>query len=142
MKWTMYSDSDSTIIDDVAGDKLIGKDVEIDQTNTNMDKSDESDEAGRVCDELPIAEVEDDVLQESMAVAPVKKLDNVNNNNDLELIKKVYRKRVSPSGEEQYYLSWRNYPAKKHRCWVNRSDLSPQLKEYVDSKKIPCLTNK
>ena len=40
----MDSDSDSTIIDDVVGDKLV--DVEIDQTNTNIDNNNESDVVG------------------------------------------------------------------------------------------------
>ena len=58
--------------------------------------------------------------------------------NGYDMIKKVYRKRVLESGETEYYLSWADTPAKKHRRWVNRKDLSPQLQEYIDSRKLPC----
>ena len=41
----------------------------------------------------------------------------VTENNGHEIIKKVYRKIVLPSGDMEYYLSWAKYPSKKYRCW-------------------------
>ena len=58
----------------------------------------------------------------------------VTENNGYEKIKKVYRERVLPSGDMEYYLSWAKFPSKKYRCWVNRKELSPALQDYVDNK--------
>ena len=87
--------------------------------------------------ELPFNELDDktlrQVVSDSAADGP-----ETTRNKGYEQIKKIYRKKILPSGEVQYYLSWSKFPAKKHRCWVKRSDLSPELQEYVDTKKLPC----
>ena len=79
--------------------------------------------------DVDVEEVEDDVPETQQTVTK---------DNNFEQIKKVYRKKLLPSGDIQYYLSWAAFPAKKHRCWVNRQDLSPELQKYVDTKKLPC----
>ena len=90
-----------------------------------MDNGEESDIVAGVCHELTFPGVEDDVLEGSITVVPVKKID-------------IVKIRIM-----LWCKSWStNYRDKKHRCLVNRSDLSPQLKAYVDLKKIPCLKNK
>ena len=57
-------------------------------------------------------------------------------------INKVYRQRTLPSGEQQYFVSWHGYPAKKHRCWIDRQALTPDLQKYVDNRKLPCKKGK
>ena len=125
------SDSDGTIINEPIGDVLITDSLD----DTSEDVPSVPCYNSDLCDVLPFSQ--DDNLQDTLDITPPS---NIMDN--LHEIKTVFRKKVLPSGEVQYYVSWRHSPAKKHRCWVSRDDLSPQLKAFVDSKKIPTLNEK
>ena len=51
-------------------------------------------------------------------------------------INKVYRKRILSDGTTQYYVSYKKYPAKKDRVWVNEADMTPELQSYAKNRKL------
>jgi len=51
-------------------------------------------------------------------------------------IKKVHRKRITCEGDKEYYVSWKNRP-KRDNCWIAEDQFSNELREKVDSLKIP-----
>ena len=144
------SDSDSTIItgNELVGDTLIDSDLDKSQSeDTDINNVNEP-----ICDMLPFSSedtVSDSQQHDSTTTSDKDSItgnrgstaDNCEqvsvNNGEFHEIYKVYRKRTLSSGEEQYYISWKHAKAKRDRCWVNRSDLTPQLKQYVDNKKLP-----
>ena len=50
-----------------------------------------------------------------------------------EPIHKVLRKRITPNGNVQYYVVWKNHRAKTYNTWINESDLTevPIIKTFV-----------
>ena len=53
----------------------------------------------------------------------------------LEPVNKVLRKRTGPSGTE-YYVNWKNHPAKKINSWVTEQDMSDDLREKIKTRKL------
>jgi hypothetical protein len=58
---------------------------------------------------------------------------------DFEKIKKIFRKRFTIDGTAEYYVSWRNKPAKCHNCWIPESDLNADSMRYVKGHKLPVI---
>ena len=116
-------------------------DMDVEEDNGNVRPEVQEEDLDQ---SLPFSQLDDRALQrecdvETDGVAEdCSREDSQTENTGYEKIKKVYRKKVMPSGDIQYYLSWADYPAKKYRCWVSRSDLSDELKKFVDNKKLPC----
>ena len=54
----------------------------------------------------------------------------------MQSIKKLYRKRITIDGNTQYYVSFKQYPSKKDRVWVNEEDMSPALQQYAKGRKL------
>ena len=54
-------------------------------------------------------------------------------------VKRIHRKRHTPEGEIQYYVSWRNRP-KKDNTWIPETHLSDSLQEKAKILKIPVTT--
>ena len=53
-----------------------------------------------------------------------------------EPIHKVLRKRITPNGNVQYYVVWKNHRAKKYNTWINESDLTETLKNKLKNRKF------
>ena len=53
-----------------------------------------------------------------------------------EPIHKVLRKRITPDGNVQYYVVWKNHRAKKYNTWINESDLTETLKNKLKNRKF------
>ena len=57
------------------------------------------------------------------------------NDHTLHQIAKIFRKRILPNNTTQYYVSYKHYPAKKDRVWINESDMTPALQQHAKNKK-------
>ena len=53
-----------------------------------------------------------------------------------EPIHKVLRKRITPNGNEQYYVVWKNHRAKMYNIWINESDFTETLKNKLKNRKF------
>lgn len=143
-----YNSDDSS-----ASDRSTLSDVDADdEDDTEMDWQEEENNKHSVSQgeektlqddtSLPnTSQAEDDTIVQSHGTAPAKEQHQLTDDTFHE-IKTVFRKKVLPSGEEQYYVSFRHAPAKKHRQWISRNDLTPELKAYVDSKKLPVVKSR
>ena len=89
-----------------------------DKSVHGQDDHEHSDSGSRVVD-LPFCDLDDKSFHDTVDDLE----DNtqgqdqpVTEHNGYEKIKRVYRKRVLPSGDMGYYLSWAKFPSKKYRC--------------------------
>ena len=57
-------------------------------------------------------------------------------NESYEPIHKVLRRRITPNGNVQYYVVWKNHRAKKYNTWINESDLTETLKNKRKNRKF------
>ena len=51
-------------------------------------------------------------------------------------VKRVLRQRQGTEGKE-YYVNWKNQPAKKYYSWVKENDLNEGLRDEVTKRKLP-----
>ena len=47
----------------------------------------------------------------------------------------VLRVREDPSGMDEYYIKYKNYP-KKYNQWVSSVDMTPELREAVERRRL------
>ena len=51
-------------------------------------------------------------------------------------VKKIHRKRITPSGDIEFYVSWTGRP-KKYNCWLPESNLTEQLRTRANALNLP-----
>lgn len=51
-------------------------------------------------------------------------------------VRKIHRKRFTPGGGMEYYVSWKDRP-KRDNCWVTEDNLTDTLRAKADTLKLP-----
>ena len=99
-------------------------DTDIDNENINTD----AHKTENVKRESTIEQPADDTSEESSSPDPEQQL--------YEPVKRVLRQRQGMEGKE-YYVNWKNQPAKKYNSWVKDNDLNEGLRDEVAKRKLP-----
>ena len=120
-------------------------DYESDSSDSNTIIYDNQSQQSDISDNKLDRSSNDEIIEDSDTTLIQNPIDNAPNDeyfqsdNDkypMERVHKIYRKRILADGKVQYYVSYKNYPAKKDRVWINEKDMNPELQKYASNRKL------
>ena len=128
-----FNEEESTDIENKSGDDT----VEYIPKQTKKQQKTVTPISEDVSQSQPQSQDESEKIQQHIPNSPTEEFFRSEEEENYEVVKKVFKQKYNKQGIRQVYVSWKNFPGKKHRQWINFDKLSPALQDKVNKWKLP-----